>query len=57
LKVEPMPARDKATLQQTTFNLSGDRAVRLAFNLKCPHCGAELKVGDVGADSFILTVG
>jgi hypothetical protein len=52
-----MPARDKATLQQTTFNLSGDRAVRLAFNLKCPHCGAELKVGDVGADSFILTVG
>ena len=37
--------------QDTTFAFSeGDRAVRLAVNLRCPRCAAELKADDVGAD-------
>jgi hypothetical protein len=37
--------------QETTFAFSeGDRAVRLAVNLRCPRCGVELKAGDISAD-------
>jgi transcription elongation factor Elf1 len=37
--------------QDTTFAFSdGDRAVRLAVNLDCPRCNAELKADDVIAD-------
>ena len=46
----------KATLQTATFHLAGDRAVRLAVNLRCPRCGAELKAGDVAADHFSVVM-
>ena len=37
--------------QDTTFVFSdGCRAVRLAVNLRCPRCDAELKAGNVIAD-------
>lgn len=56
---------------EATFAFSeGDRAVRLAVNLRCPRCGTELTGGDVSAvrygalvlacnacDFNILTVG
>ena len=31
----------------TTFSLSGNRQVRLARSLPCPHCGRELRASDV----------
>jgi hypothetical protein len=45
---------DRGTIsraQERTFVFSrGDRAIRLAVNLRCPRRDAELKAGDVSAD-------
>jgi hypothetical protein len=55
---------DRGTIsraQEITFAFSdGDRAIRLAVNLRCPRCGTELKADDVGADrcgSVVLVCG
>jgi predicted RNA-binding Zn-ribbon protein involved in translation (DUF1610 family) len=46
---------DRGTISraETTFAFSdGNRAVRLAVNLRCPRCGTELKADDISADRY-----
>jgi transcription elongation factor Elf1 len=52
-KAPPSPAL-------TTFAFCDNRAIRLAVNLHCPRCSAELTAADVGADrcgSVVLVCG